>query len=305
MKTNLFSECSKYFSSLQDQICAELELLDGKEKFCRDAWTKTQDDSNSSGGGLTRVIQNGAVFEQGGVNFSSVTGTIAANFARQLTGQEGAQNFRATGISLVIHLRSPKIPTTHANLRYLEVGEKAWFGGGMDLTPYYLFDEDAVHFHQVIKSCCDRYSTEYYPKYKKECDKYFYLPHRSETRGIGGIFFDYIGRDQTCDYQEVFNWVQDLGNNWCEMYTPIVKRRLSEGYTPQERDFQLIRRGRYVEFNLLYDRGTKFGLETGGRTESILMSLPNQVQWRYDFQPKAGSPEAKLIEVLKTPKDWL
>ena len=305
MSENRFMDCAKYFSDLQTQICAELERVDGRAKFRNDRWIKDAISGKDAGGGLTRVIQNGNVFEQGGVNFSEVAGTIAAPFAKQLTGDDGAQDFRATGISLVIHPRSPKVPTTHANLRYLEIGRHAWFGGGMDLTPYYLFEEDARYFHQVIKDACDRHDPTYYPRFKEECDKYFYLPHRGETRGVGGIFFDYLGRNQTVDYDALFNFVRDIGDHWCEMYVPIVEKRLKETYSEQEREFQLIRRGRYVEFNLLYDRGTKFGLETGGRTESILMSLPNIVRWEYDFQPAAGTPEAKLIEVLKNPQAWI
>lgn len=294
----------EFFSQLQDILCENIEELDGKERFREDLWAHPE-----GGGGKTRVIQNGAVFEKGGVNFSSVSCMLTERLAAKMNAKP--QHIFATGISLVLHPLSPMIPTVHMNLRYLELESgEAWFGGGTDLTPWYLFDEDAQHFHETLKECCDRFSPEFYPKFKKWCDEYFFIQHRNEARGIGGIFFDYIREN----LQQFFPFVQDVGKAFLNAYIPIVERRRNEPWGSSEKEWQLIRRGRYVEFNLVYDRGTHFGLETQGRTESILMSLPPEVKWLYDHKPepprsagtrRAGLREAKLIEVLQHPKDWV
>lgn len=291
---------SHLFKRAQELLCAAIETYEPSARFKVDTW----DRDNKGGGGESRVL-NGDVFEQAGVNFSRVFGKLSKEATHKLIGQEIEAPFFATGVSVVIHPRSPMIPTTHCNYRYLEVGEQSWFGGGADLTPYYLFEEDAKHFHQTLKNKCDLVDKEFYPKYKKWCDEYFYLPHRGETRGIGGIFFDYLGQKKEIAVEKAYSLAEKLSHSMAEPYTPIVTRRLLEPYGENERDFQLVRRGRYVEFNLLYDRGTHFGLKTGGRTESILMSLPPEVRWRYAYTPEAGSPEAKLLTVLKSPIAWV
>ena len=261
-------------------------------------------DPEGGGGGVARVLQEGAVFEKGGVNWSRVEGELPADFAAQMPGEGRA--FRATGVSLVIHPRSPMVPTTHANFRMLEKGDKCWFGGGADLTPYYLFREDAQHFHGTLRAACDRHAPlGDYPRFKKWCDEYFYLGHRGETRGVGGIFFDYLdGSGSERDLEDIFAFVRDVGRAFVPAYLPIVQRRRNLPYGDRERHWQLIRRGRYVEFNLIHDRGTVFGLKTNGRTESILMSLPPLVRWEYDVHPEPGSREAELLSALK-PTDWL
>ena len=284
------------FAGLQDEICGGLEALDGKARFREDRW----EHAAGSGGGVTRVLAGGDVFEKGGVNLSAVGGELSGKLAERLNVPK--QPFFATGVSLVLHPVSPMIPTVHMNVRYLEMlgTDRAWFGGGADLTPYYLFAEDAAHFHRRFKSACDRHDPDYYPSFKRSCDEYFYLAHRREARGIGGIFFDYLDRD----LDRVFELVADVGREFLPAYGPIVERRLGEPWSEGERGWQLIRRGRYVEFNLIHDRGTLFGLETGGRTESILMSLPPVVHWAYDHHPEAGSREAELLEALRHPSDW-
>lgn len=285
----------QYFQRLQDQICLALERADGAVPFFEDHWERP-----GGGGGRTRCIADGAIFEKGGVNFSEVFGEMDPQFAKQLPG-EGTQ-FTAAGISLVIHPRSPLVPTVHANFRFLTKGDKAWFGGGADLTPYYPVLEDVVHFHTVWKRVCEKYAPMVdYDKMKHDCDEYFFLPHRGEARGVGGIFFDYFGGD---DLEKAFTFVQEAGNAFLEAYLPIVDRRAPLEWTPAQRAFQEYRRGRYVEFNLVYDRGTLFGLKTNGRTESILMSLPPVVQYKYDYHPPAGSPEAQLTEYWLKPRDW-
>lgn len=300
----LRSRCAALFRDIQSHICSALEQADGAALFRRDEWHRTDAKGGDGGGGLTRILAEGAVFETAGVNFSAVHGTMPASFAAKLGASEEDVPFFATGVSLVIHPRSPLVPTTHANYRYIELGGKAWFGGGADLTPYYLFNEDARHFHQVIKAACDRHSPEHYPRFKQWCDEYFYLPHRKETRGIGGIFFDYLGRDDSADLESIFTLSKDLGFAFTEQYIPIVDRRKGAQFTEAQRHFQLQRRGRYVEFNLLYDRGTHFGLQTGGRIESILMSLPPLVRWDYCPIYEPGSPEARLLAVLQNPQEW-
>ncbi|MBI3579911.1 MAG: oxygen-dependent coproporphyrinogen oxidase [Ignavibacteriales bacterium] len=284
-----------YFEKLQDLICSKLESLDGKARFTEDAWQHPE-----GGGGRTRVIQNGAIFEKGGVNVSGVSGTLTELLAQRLNVKP--QNFFATGISLVIHPCSPMVPTVHANFRYLELeNSDAWFGGGADLTPYYLVEEDARHFHSVWKQACNKHDANYYPKFKKWCDEYFFIKHRHEARGIGGIFFDYLKGN----FEDVFLFVQTCGSSFLDAYVPIVERRKNDQWGDQEKNWQLLRRGRYTEFNLVYDRGTLFGLETQGRVESILMSLPPLARWDYNVQPNQGSREAQLIDVLRHPKEWV
>lgn len=294
-KVSLKSRASTFFKELQGRMCSTIEAVDGQKRFTVDRWSYPQ-----GGGGETRVIEHGGVFEKGGVNFSEVRGRLNEKLAQRLKVE--SQAFLATGISLVLHPYNPMIPTVHFNLRYLalENGD-SWFGGGTDLTPYYLNEEDAVHFHSTLKRVCDKHNPSYYSRFKKWCDEYFFVKHRQEARGIGGIFFDYL-RDQP---ERTFAFVQDVGNAFLEAYNPIVKKRMKEPWGEPERQWQLHRRGRYAEFNLVYDRGTLFGLETEGRIESILMSLPPVVQWSYNLQPEPGSREAKLVEVLGKPKDWI
>lgn len=288
------AEIESFFKSLQSKICSELETEDGLAHFSTEVWEHSE-----GGGGITRVIQDGAIFEKGGVNFSSVSGLLPASIAQRLNLK--SVPFSATGISLVLHPNNPFIPTVHANFRYFETeGERWWFGGGMDLTPYYPFPDDILHFHSVIKTACDRHDPAFYPSYKKWCDEYFFIKHRNETRGVGGIFFDYLNSDR----DKNFAFVKDAGSAFLDAYLPIVKKRKSLGFGEKEKQFQLFRRGRYVEFNLVYDKGTLFGLETGGRIESILMSLPPVVNWPYNFQVEPGSKEAELVDYLK-PREWV
>jgi coproporphyrinogen III oxidase len=282
-----------FIQKLQDDICAGLERLDGQGRFHEDRWERP-----GGGGGRSRVLEDGAVLEKAGVNTSVVFGELEEAFAKKLQG-EGRQ-FWAGGLSLVLHPRNPFVPTVHANYRFIHQGGKAWFGGGADLTPYYLFEEDAVHFHRTLKAACDKHDPAYYPRFKATCDKYFYLRHREETRGVGGIFFEDVGGE----LEREFEFVKDAGLSFLPAYLPIAERRKDTPYTEAHRFWQEVRRGRYVEFNLVYDRGTIFGLETRGRTESILMSLPPQVRWRYEHHPKAGTHEAKLLDVLRNPRDW-
>jgi coproporphyrinogen III oxidase len=282
-----------FIEGLQDEICLALETEDGTGKFRQDLWQRP-----GGGGGRTRVLEEGAVFEKAGVNISAVHGKLDEAFARRVGG-EGTEFF-AAGISLVIHPRNPRVPTTHANFRFFEQGSKAWFGGGADLTPYYLFDEDAAHFHRTLKEASDRHGDDRYPKFKKWCDDYFFIPHREERRGVGGVFFDHLEGD----LEREFRFVQDMGRAFIPAYVPIVNKRKALAYSSDQRRWQEIRRGRYVEFNLVYDRGTLFGLETKGRIESILMSLPPHVQWVYDHHPTPGTEEARLVDVLRNPREW-
>jgi len=294
----------EYLLDLQDRICQQLEAVDGQEKFVEDAWERTD---GLAGGGRTRVLNHGAVFEQGGVNFSHVRGTSMPASATANRPELAGRSFEAIGVSLVIHPNNPYAPTSHANVRFF-IAEKAgeapiwWFGGGYDLTPYYGFEEDAVHWHQTAKKACDPFGDDVYPKYKKWCDDYFYLKHRDETRGAGGLFFDDLNEGS---FEHCFNFLQSVGNSFLDAYVPIIERRKDTPFSERERDFQLYRRGRYVEFNLVYDRGTLFGLQSGGRTESILMSLPPLVKWRYNWHPESGSDEATLYDVFLKPQDWL
>jgi coproporphyrinogen III oxidase len=291
---SLRSRATAYFRQLQLRITAALEELDGSGRFREDAW-----DRPGGGGGQSRVLAEGAVFEKGGVNFSEVHGQFSDELARQIPGE--GRDFTATGISLVLHPRSPLVPTVHANFRFLTHGERSWFGGGADLTPYYPYREDVIHFHRVWRDVCKRHEPLIdYAHFKRWCDEYFYLPHRSEARGVGGIFFD----DLDSDLEAVFRFVQDCGDNFLTAYLPIASRRRTETWTAEQRAFQEFRRGRYVEFNLVYDRGTLFGLKTAGRTESILMSLPPLVRWLYDYHPAPGSREAELTDFYLKPRNW-
>jgi coproporphyrinogen III oxidase len=294
MKTRA-EHAGDFFETLQNSICAGIEELDGSGRFREDVWTHA-----TGGGGRTRMLEGGSLVERGGVNTSFVHGTLTPALAARLNTR--SQKFSACGISLVLHPQHPKVPAVHANFRYLELEDRDfWFGGGADLTPSYLFDEDAVHFHRTWKAVCDRHDPSYYPKFKQACDSYFFLPHRGETRGIGGIFFDYLRGE----FDSLFPFIRTCGDSFLEAYLPIARRRNPEPWGPAEREWQLLRRGRYVEFNLLHDRGTMFGLETGGRTESILMSLPPLVRWAYDHHPRPGSPEDRLLGVLKEPRNWV
>ncbi|HUR52783.1 MAG TPA: oxygen-dependent coproporphyrinogen oxidase [Gemmataceae bacterium] len=283
-----------YFRSLQDRICAGLAQADASAAFREDTWERT-----GGGGGRSRVVENAAVFEKGGVNFSEVFGTLEPQFATSLPGD--GLTFTATGVSLVIHPRSPLVPTVHANFRYLTHGSKAWFGGGADLTPYYPFKEDVVHFHRVWKGVCDAHpGVADHAKMKATCDEYFFLKHRNEPRGVGGIFFDYMEGDP----EAAFAFVRACGDAFLDSYLPIVERRKGLAFTPEQRQFQEYRRGRYVEFNLVYDRGTVFGLKTDGRVESILMSLPPVVRYVYDWTAEPGSKEAELTDYWLKPREW-
>jgi coproporphyrinogen III oxidase len=293
-----------YIQQLQDTICSALEQADGKAQFKQDIWKRPE-----GGGGRTRVIENGNVFEKGGVNISAVHGKLPQTMQNYFGVQEA--DFFACGLSLVLHPKNPFVPTVHANWRYFEMYDmsgnviQSWFGGGQDLTPYYLFEEDAKHFHQVCKDACDKHNPEFYPKYKKQCDDYFWNAHRSEARGVGGLFFDYLKPTQSQSSDDWYNFVTEIGNSFLNGYLPIVEKRKNLSYNQANRDWQEIRRGRYVEFNLIHDKGTLFGLKTNGRIESILMSLPPHVQWVYDHQPEKGSEEEKLIQVLKNPREWV
>lgn len=286
----------EFLKGLQDRLCAGLAAVDGGSGFQEDTWERP-----GGGGGRSRVIQESTVFEKGGVNFSEVHGEFSLEFSKQIPGD--GLRFTATGVSWVIHPRSPLIPTVHGNFRFLTHGSKAWFGGGADLTPYYPFQEDVVHFHRVWKQVCDAHAPMVqYATMKKDCDEYFFLPHRNEARGVGGIFFDYF--DGNDNLEAAFSFVQAAADSFLEAYIPIVERRKGLPWTPEQRAFQEYRRGRYVEFNLIYDRGTIFGLKTSGRTESILMSLPPVVQYKYDWHPTPGTPEAELTEYWLQPRDW-
>ena len=292
-----------YLLTLQDRICASIEVLEEDGAFREDLW----DRGSNTGGGRTRVLENGEVFEQAGVSFSHVRGSAMPASATQHRPNLAGRNFEAMGVSLVIHPRNPYVPTSHANVRFFiaeKEGEEAiwWFGGGFDLTPYYGFKEDVVHWHQQARKACQPFGESVYPSYKKWCDEYFFLKHRNEPRGIGGLFFDDLNEG---GFEHCFQLMQSVGDHYIPAYAPIVERRKKSSYTDKERDFQLYRRGRYVEFNLVHDRGTLFGLQTGGRTESILMSLPPLVSWRYDWSPEPGSAESELYDVFLQPREWL
>ncbi len=293
-----------FIVELQDTITTTLEKVDGKAKFHQDEWYREE-----GGGGFSRIIEKGNVFEKGGVSISAVHGELPAAMQNYFNVTDA--DFYATGISLVIHPLNPMVPTVHANFRYFEMYDKegqlvdCWFGGGLDLTPYYLFEEDARHFHQVCKEVCDRHEVADYQLFKEKCDAYFHNAHRSEGRGIGGLFYDYCKASDEFSMSDWLAFQKDMASNFLDAYVPIVEKRKETGYNPQHREWQEIRRGRYVEFNLVHDKGTLFGLKTNGRIESILMSLPPTVQWRYDHHPEPGTREAELVDVLENPRDWV
>ncbi|ELR97259.1 oxygen-dependent coproporphyrinogen oxidase [Gloeocapsa sp. PCC 73106] len=322
--TDSRTRVKQFLHLLQDEICTALEKVDGVSEFQEDSWEREE-----GGGGRSRVIKSGGVFEQGGVNFSEVWGKqLPPSILKQRPEAQGHQ-FYATGTSMVLHPHNPYVPTVHLNYRYFEAGPVWWFGGGVDLTPYYPFAEDAVHFHRTLKSACDQHHQEYYSVFKPWCDEYFYLAHRDEARGIGGIFFDYqdgqgslyrgsepqgkagtyseqmVGSLPSRSWEDLFQFVMACGRAFLPAYLPILERRGGLEYGDRERNFQLYRRGRYVEFNLVYDRGTIFGLQTKGRTESILMSLPPLVRWEYGYQPEPNTPEAELYHTFLKPQDWV
>ena len=291
-----------YLLELQDRICRSFEKLDGERTFREDQWER-----EGGGGGQSRVLEEGGVFEKAGINYSHVYGTALPASATAQRPELAGRSFEAMGVSLVIHPWNPYVPTSHANVRFF-VADKPdtapvwWFGGGFDLTPYYGFEEDACHWHQEAARACEPFGADTYPRFKKWCDEYFFLKHRGEPRGVGGLFFDDLNE---WGFDQCFAFMRSIGDHYLQAYMPIVERRKRLAYGDRERDFQLYRRGRYVEFNLVYDRGTLFGSQSGGRTESILMSLPPKVIWRYDWHPQAGTDEARLYEVFLQPKDWL
>lgn len=290
---------------LQDRICQALEAADGTGRFREDAWERP-----GGGGGRSRVLSEGEVIEKGGVGFSAVQGEATAATLKTLNLTEPA-DFFATGVSIVLHPRNPMVPIIHMNVRYFEMSTatsvvgQSWFGGGIDLTPHYVVDEDARWFHQTLKTVCDRHNPTYYDQFKPWADNYFYIPHRQETRGIGGIFFDYLKPTDDAHKAALFAFIQDVGNVFAPIYTHFMAQNRGLSFTEREKNWQLLRRGRYVEFNLVWDRGTKFGLETNGRTESILMSMPSQANWIYDYQPEPGSPEQQTLNRLKKDIDWV
>jgi coproporphyrinogen III oxidase len=302
MNTDNITEVKNYLLNLQDQICAALETVEPEARFIEDLWDRAE-----GGGGRTRVLANGRVIEQGGVNFSHVSGFKLPPSATAKRPELADRQFQAMGVSLVIHPNNPYVPTSHANVRFLiaeKPGEPSiwWFGGGFDLTPFYPFKEDVLHWHQIARTACQPFGDDIYPTYKKWCDEYFFLKHRNETRGVGGLFFDDLNE---WGFDKSFAFMQSVGNHYIEAYLPIIQKRKDTPYGDRERDFQLYRRGRYVEFNLVYDRGTLFGLQSGGRTESILMSMPPVAHWKYNWQPEPGSAEAVLYEDYLKPQSWL
>ncbi len=302
MTTIAIEAVKQYLMDLQDRICAELLAQDGAVAFREDSWQRAE-----GGGGRSRVLENSHVIEKGGVNFSHVMGASLPVSATAHRPELAGRRFQAMGVSLVIHPRNPMAPTSHANVRFFVAeadGQEPvwWFGGGFDLTPYYGFDEDCVHWHQTAADACAPFGADVYPRLKKWCDDYFYIKHRQEPRGVGGLFFDDWNQQ---GFDQSFAFMRAIGDAYCKAYIPILAKRKDLPYGEREREFQLIRRGRYVEFNLVYDRGTLFGLQTGGRTESILMSLPTQVSWRYDWQPEPDSPESRLLTHFLTSRDWL
>ncbi|BAO54618.1 oxygen-dependent coproporphyrinogen oxidase [Nonlabens marinus] len=293
-----------FIRELQHTITSTLEKVDGKAKFKEDEWYRKE-----GGGGFSRIIEKGNVFEKGGVSISAVHGELPVAMQNYFKVKDA--DFYATGISLVIHPLNPMVPTVHANFRYFEMYDKkgkivdCWFGGGLDLTPYYLYEEDAKHFHQVCKTVCDRHEVADYKTFKKKCDEYFHNTHRNEARGIGGLFYDYCRASDAFSMADWLKFQKDMASHFLEAYVPIVEKRKDLSHTLANIEWQEIRRGRYVEFNLVHDKGTLFGLKTNGRIESILMSLPPAVQWRYDHHPEAGTKEAELVEVLENPRDWV
>ncbi len=302
MSDNDIAKVKDYLLNLQNRICIGLAAEEYKAVFVEDAWERAE-----GGGGRTRVLTNGEVFEQGGVNFSHVFGSHLPPSATAKRPELANRQFEAMGVSLVIHPRNPYVPTSHANVRFFMAKKEGepdiwWFGGGFDLTPFYPFREDVLHWHQTARQACQPFGDDVYPRYKKWCDEYFFLKHRNETRGVGGLFFDDLNEP---DFEQSFAFMQSVGNHYLAAYLPIVQQRKNTPYEERERNFQLYRRGRYVEFNLVYDRGTLFGLQSGGRTESILMSMPPVAHWQYNWHPDDKSPEAELYETYLTPQNWL
>ncbi|MBB1489353.1 oxygen-dependent coproporphyrinogen oxidase [Oceanospirillum sediminis] len=297
-----FDAVKRYLMGLQDRICEGLTDEDGQVGFMEDNWQREQ-----GGGGRTRLITNGGVFEKGGVNFSHVFGGQLPPSASAVRPELAGRSFQAAGVSLVMHPKNPYVPTSHMNVRIF-VAEKEgeepvwWFGGGYDLTPYYGFEQDCVEWHQTAKKACDPFGEDVYPRYKKWCDEYFFLKHRDEARGVGGLFFDDLNEG---GFEQCFEFTRAVGDSYLEAYRPIVARRKATPFGERERKFQCYRRGRYVEFNLVFDRGTLFGLQSGGRTESILMSLPPEVHWDYGYEPESGTPEAELYETFLPHRDWV
>lgn len=292
-------EIQAWFKSLQNDICMALEKTDGTGQFKEDLWERP-----AGGGGRTRVITGGHIIEKGGVNFSAVHGPTPAKILEALNIDQA--DFFATGVSIVMHPHNPMVPIIHMNVRYFEMSNGiSWFGGGIDLTPHYVDQEDAKHFHTQMKACCDRHHEVYYPEFKKWADDYFYIKHRKETRGIGGIFFDRLSANETVSLEERWKFVQDVGSQFAPIYTHFMAKNKDLPFGETEKQWQYLRRGRYAEFNLVWDKGTKFGLDTDGRTESILMSLPPQANWEYNHVPKSGSKEAQTLEVLKKGIDWI
>ncbi len=294
-----------YFLNLQGDLCQALSAEDGLGHFVEDRWTRVE-----GGGGITRILREGAVIEQGGVNFSAVKGSYLPASATLLRPELKGAAFQALGLSAVIHPKNPYVPTAHANVRFFIATRPDqeplwWFGGGFDLTPYYPFKEDCIYWHQMAKKACDPFGLEVYAKFKKQCDEYFYLKHREEARGIGGLFFDDLNAMHYWPFETCFEFVKSVGDHFIQAYRPIINKRKDMPYTEKERAFQCYRRGRYVEFNLIYDRGTLFGLQSGGRTESILMSLPPKVAWQYNWQPMADSQESKLTKDYLKAQEWL
>ncbi|WP_338885537.1 oxygen-dependent coproporphyrinogen oxidase [Xenorhabdus sp. TH1] len=302
MNTPNLYQVKNFFLSLQDHLCKQLEQLDGQSTFIEDCWQREE-----GGGGRSRVLTEGKVFERAGVNFSHISGASMPTSATAHRPELAGRSYQAMGVSLVIHPLNPYVPTSHANVRFF-IAEKEgelpvwWFGGGFDLTPYYGFEEDAIHWHTVAKNLCQPFGDDIYPKYKKWCDDYFFIKHRNEPRGIGGLFYDDLN---TPDFDSCFNFTQAVGNGFLSAYLPIVERRKDITWGERERQFQLYRRSRYVEFNLVWDRGTLFGLQSGGRTESILMSMPPLVRWEYSYSPEANSPESELYTSFLIKKDWV
>jgi len=291
-------EITIFFQNLQDDICRQLEAADGIGKFRQDLWEREE-----GGGGRSRAIE-GQHIQKGGVNWSGVHGPLPEKIANALKLE--AMEFYATGVSIVLHPQNPHVPIIHMNVRYFEMTNgQWWFGGGIDLTPHYVVEGEAQFFHQSLKKVCDKHSSKYFPKFKKWADDYFFVKHRNETRGIGGIFFDRLSDEENFSKQQRFDFVKEVGNSFCPIYLHLFSKNKNKPFTEKEKEWQLLRRGRYVEFNLVWDRGTKFGLDTNGRTESILMSLPPTVNWKYNHQPEKDSREAKTLSFLKKGIDWI
>ncbi|MCW3102383.1 MAG: oxygen-dependent coproporphyrinogen oxidase [Bacteroidetes bacterium] len=294
-------EITEWLRSLQDHICNALEAEDGKGRFIEDNWQRAE-----GGGGRTRIIQHGSVIEKGGVLFSAVHGPVPDFLTKEnAVGNTSGMTFYATGVSIVIHPSNPMVPIIHMNVRYFEMSNGTWwFGGGIDLTPHYVAEEDAQFFHNALKASCDKHGPSFYPDFKKWADDYFYIPHRNETRGVGGIFFDKLSQSDKFSKEQRFAFLKEIGNTFAPVYTALMHKNKSKPYSEANKQWQLLRRGRYVEFNLVYDKGTKFGLETNGRTESILMSLPETAGWQYNYIPEPGSAEEKTLSLLKKGISW-